>query len=154
VLAAVVVPLVSELGGKADGASTIEDLGAIRSAVGAYVAVNRRLPRSLTDLTPFASQLALTDTGPTGTYTSKGYGLKLANALVDSTIGGTHYVVAAIKGATHGSCDQIDSAIDNGTGGRIGNFGYDATADAVGSACGTTANSHVAFVLVPGTPGQ
>ena len=154
VLAAVVVPAVSQFATKGDGPSTLEDIGAIRTAVTSYVSVNRKFPSNLTDLSPYASQLSLASTAPTATYTSQGYGLTLVNALVDSTIGGTHYVVLKINAAAHNTCDQIDSAIDSGTGGTVGSFGYDATANTAGTACGTTANSHVAYVLMPGTPGQ
>jgi prepilin-type N-terminal cleavage/methylation domain-containing protein len=154
VLAAVVVPAVSQFATKGDGPSTMQDFSAIRTAVTSYVSVNKKFPSNLTDLTPFASQLSLATSAPTATYTSQGYGLQIVNALVDSTIAGNHFVVLKINAAAHGTCDQIDSSIDAGTGGTVGSFVYDATANTAGTACGTTASSHLSYVLMPGTPGQ
>lgn len=126
VLAAVVVPAVTQFAGKGDGPSTTSDLGALRTGVTSYVSVNRSYPSFLSDLAPYAAQLSLSGTSTAATFTSGGYGLTFRNDINnDTTVSGTHYVRIGFTGtASHGSCSEIDAAIDGGNGNTQGSFRY------------------------------
>lgn len=134
VLAAVVVPAVTQFAGRGDAPSTASDINAIRTAVTSYVADQRKVPTSLSDLTAYASVLTFSSTATTATYTSKtGYGLQLGNDISSGNDAlGTTYIVLIVKGSSQ-SCQAIDKGIDDGDGSTdggstTGNFRYSSNA--------------------------
>lgn len=148
VLAAVVVPAVTQYSKSGDGPGQLSDFNAIRTAVTAYVSDHRTAPTSLTDLAPYATQLNLGSTATTATYTSAGYGFKVANLIRPDTVNGTIYLALALHSAAHNKCSEIDTAIDNGTGATSGSFLYPAAGDTAAACLNTTAADTAFYLLM------
>ena len=126
VLAAVVVPAVTQFASKGDAPATMEDLNAMRTAVTSYVVANRTYPATLSDLAPYAAQFSLSGTTSAATFKSNGYGFTVANTISQPTDPNNSVVMIAVtlNTAAKADCLSIDAAIDNGTGGTSGSFRY------------------------------
>lgn len=134
VLAAVVVPAVTQFASKGDAPSTQQDLNTVKTAVTNYVSDKRAYPSYVSDLQSYAS-LNLGTTATTATYTTPGLGFTTDNAFADSTVNGTKYLTLGLNNATSSkTCQGIDSLIDNASGPSAGQFHY-AAADAAQGPC-------------------
>lgn len=119
VLAAVVVPAVTQFAGKGDAPSTLSDINAIRTAITSYASDHRAIPSTLDSLSAYTAGISFGSTGTTATYTSKGYGLLIQNSIAstnDVTLNGSPYIVLTVNSAATQSCRAIDKGIDDGTG--------------------------------------
>jgi type IV pilus assembly protein PilE len=122
VLAAVVVPAVTQYVSKGDAPSTVQDLDAIRGAVTAYIADTRKYPGNFYQLTvndtakngwsgPYA-QLNFGTATATGTFTSQGYGMVLGPTFTVAN----GYLSTSFTMPANTSCNDlwnIDRAVDN-----------------------------------------
>lgn len=154
VLAAVVVPAVTQYVNKGDAPSTVQDLNQLRNAITAYVADTRQYPTYLSDLTAqsgvtgykgpyFAGQVA--GATSTSTFTSSGLNVRLTGAFADSA-GYLQLHVVPLNGT--GSCQDLynlDKYVDQGTGATAtASAGSSATSGSLlwdNSLCGTTATT-------------
>lgn len=138
VLAAVVVPAVTQYVGKGDAPATLQDLNQIRSAITAYVADTRKYPSNIYSLTandgstgwkgPYLqasvagnTAVGSTGVGGTGFFYSSGSGITLGlnNNGAITTSGNYLTITVDITGKTSPTCADLyalDKAIDQGSG--------------------------------------
>jgi prepilin-type N-terminal cleavage/methylation domain-containing protein len=162
VLAAVVVPAVTQQVSKGDAPAFISTVNGIRTALTTFVSDTRRIPGKLDHL---QDSIATTDDDLFGTaYTqtavnawkgpydnsgvsdgviSVGYGWKTDDALKDTA----NYVVVVLTKASADTTDahELDVAIDGGNGGGAGIVRYDPDTD--GSGPLTPANKIWLFLM-------
>jgi prepilin-type N-terminal cleavage/methylation domain-containing protein len=132
VLAAVIVPAVTQYVNKGDTPATQQDLNEVRSAITAYIADTRTNPTSFFDLTsPSAGgakgpYLAASLSGVTGagTFTSSGLGLTLGSAITYDAASGYLLTPVTLKSGVDKCSDlfALDVKLDQGTnaGGATG----------------------------------
>lgn len=127
VLAAVVVPAVTQYVGKGDAPATQTDLNEIRNSIAAYVADTRKYPGTFYDLTAGGSgtvtgwkgpynTLSLTGATGAGTFTSAGLNVKLGAAFTNS---GGYLTTPLVFNSSTATCQDLwnlDKNIDGGTG--------------------------------------
>ena len=126
VLAAVVVPAVTQFASKGDGPATLSDLNALKTAVTGYVTSTRAYPTYLSDVSPYASiNLGTTATSGT-TYVGAGYGFTVGSTFSTTADNGTNYLTVSLSSpkVTTKKCSEIDADLDSGTGGTSGAFRY------------------------------
>lgn len=161
VLAAVVVPAVTQYVNRGNAPSTQGDVEQMTSAVTGYIADTRTYPGHFTDLTTdngvtgwhgpyFSGNVTSGGTGVTGSqkaaFTSTGLNVIFADSIdVDHTSG---WVSAYVAGAsTCTSLFQLDSALDGKTDGSAGRVQYAGTCtDSVGDLTNRRALVHLASV--------
>ena len=153
VLAAVVVPAVTQFINKGDAPAIQQDLNTIRQAITSYVSDNRTYPTTFYDLEVQNGSLTATWKGPytnapltgatgTGTFTS-GSGL---NVTLGPTISaGSGYVTTTLTfvsaAATCQDLWNLDKAIDGGTGSNADAVAMSLTGNLVfGTPCNVTTN--------------
>jgi prepilin-type N-terminal cleavage/methylation domain-containing protein len=128
VLAAVVVPAVTQYAGKGDSPSTKNAINAINTAITSFTTDNRDFPGSLTDVSKYAGGLSFGSTATSSTATFPGYGSMVVKNEFESTrksINGAPYLTSQVTTAEK-KCGEIDSAIDDG-GATTGIFQYTAS---------------------------
>src|SRR5437870_5002427 len=120
VLAAVVVPAVTQYASKGDTPAFRQAYNSLGTAITTYVTDKKAYPTKLSDIAAYAGGFTVSGTANTDTGTSPGYGsLTLKNLLetTDKTISGASYLTALVTTAAAGySCRAIDKAIDDGNG--------------------------------------
>jgi prepilin-type N-terminal cleavage/methylation domain-containing protein len=120
VLAAVVVPAVTQYAGKGDIPSVRENINALATAATNYVADERTYPSALTDVAKYAGGMSFASTSGTSTAylggNSSGYALVVENVFDNThSINGAPYLSLSIKGsASSYSCQDLDTALDDG----------------------------------------
>jgi type IV pilus assembly protein PilA len=127
VLAAVVVPAVTQFSTRGDGAATVQDLSALRGAVTGYVTNNHNYPTNLFDVASFGSFSFGPSATSASTLTSAGYGFTISNTFGTGTINGVPYLTVTLTSPTNDTgkkCSDIDKEIDNNDGGTSGTFQY------------------------------
>jgi prepilin-type N-terminal cleavage/methylation domain-containing protein len=134
VLAAVVVPAVTQYAGSGDAPAVQANINALSTAATSYVADNRAYPTQLTDLAKYAGGLsfggstATVTTATTGTLSgSEGFGLQVRNVFAtDHSINSAPYITISVVGSNK-SCSALDTALDDGEK-TTGRFQYDTEA--------------------------
>jgi prepilin-type N-terminal cleavage/methylation domain-containing protein len=132
VLAAVVVPAVTQYASKGDVPATKEAINAVNTAIASFVADNRTFPVRFTDMAKYAGGLSFGSTANSSTATFPGYAsMVLGNVLdpADRYVNGVPYVTADINGSSK-SCGDIDAAIDDGIA-STGFFQYGGSSTAI-----------------------
>lgn len=145
VLAAVVVPAVTQFASKGDAPASVQDIGQLRNAVTGFTADVRKLPARLTELTTMITSsdsstsvsgntaytasdsgawkgpyLSATVSAASG-FTSSGLGLTISDTLSVSS----NWLAGAINSIT--SCPallRLDTLIDKGDGGASGTIAW------------------------------
>ncbi|MDB4876523.1 MAG: hypothetical protein JWM41_2969 [Gemmatimonadetes bacterium] len=127
VLAAVVVPAVTQYVGKGDAPATQTDLNEIRNSITAYVSDTRKYPTTFYDLSAGGSGTVTGWKGPyntvqlagataAGTFTSAGLNIKLGAAFTNS---GGYLTTPLVFNSSTATCQDLwnlDKSIDGGTG--------------------------------------
>lgn len=162
VLAAVVVPAVTQYVNRGNAPSTEGDVAQITNAVTGYIADTRTYPGHLVDLVTapsgvsnwhgpyFSGNVTAGPTGATGStqaaFTSPGLAVVFADSLdASSTTGWVSAFVAGSSSCT--SLRQLDSAVDGSVSGTAGRVLYTGTCtDSVGDLSGRHALVHLAAI--------
>lgn len=130
VLAAVVVPAVTQFSSSGDTAATTSDINAIKGGVTAYVTANHTYPTSLYDLVPYVSLNLGTTATSASTYKAAGTGFTIAAAFTTTTEGSIKYLTISLSNPanTAKTCDDFDKAFDqtSSPSGTTGAFRYTA----------------------------
>ncbi|HTR77958.1 MAG TPA: prepilin-type N-terminal cleavage/methylation domain-containing protein, partial [Gemmatimonadaceae bacterium] len=157
VLAAVVVPAVTQYVSRGNGPASQSDIEQIRNAVTAYVADTRQYPGHLSDLTstsgpsgfhgPYLSADVVGATGALATtqtaFTSNGSGI----AFADSIFNTGHFLWLSVTAPT--TCAQVfrlDTILDNADGNVTGNLRF--APAATSNSCTTPTTAVTADSLV------
>jgi type IV pilus assembly protein PilE len=125
VLAAVVVPAVTQYVNKGDAPATSGDIGQVRSAITSYVADTRHYPTDFSDLVnqtsgvaswkgPYFAGALAGVSGVSATFLSNGSGITLGPAFTQSN-GYLTTTVSLASGATCQDLWNLDRAIDGST---------------------------------------
>jgi len=128
VLAAVVVPAVTQYINKGDAPASSQDIAQVRTAITGYIADTRHYPATLQDLVTapagvsgwkgpyFAGQLS--SSAATATFTSGGSNITLGPTLSQSPTGHTGYLTTAIVLGAGTTCQDLwnlDKVVDGTT---------------------------------------
>ncbi|MDB4876522.1 MAG: Type secretion system protein [Gemmatimonadetes bacterium] len=160
VLAAVVVPAVTQYVSKGDSPATQTDLTQIRNAITAYSADTRAYPGTFYDLEsspsgltswkgPYTGATLVGATGA-GTFTSAGLNVKLGPAITSGSGYVTTPLVFVVTSATCQDLWNLDKTIDGGTG-SSGQADVNSTSGSVqwGTACNATTNTGTSAATAP-----
>lgn len=153
VLAAVVVPAVTQYVNRGNAPSTESDMTQLVNGVMGYIADTRQAPGRISNLVTAPSGVSnwhgpyfsgAVTTGPTGAtgaiqtaFTSNGLGVAFADSITDSTSTGYLYLFVS-NSSTCVSLRQLDSALDGSVSPTTGRVTYAATC-AIGDTVGKAA---------------